>query len=231
MVFRVLLLGVFLYFLFRRPRYLLVGALLAIIVAGSLFLHPLWLPHKFENLFLPKNSGPTYLELAVVLGGDNIRVRNKQGEFSKNIGFDRLGEAFKLYQKKIVSKILISGGEYESFDHRFFNEARASFDWLVHMGVPPTDIFIEPQAKNTHENAKFSNDILAPLGVKQFYLVTNAIYMPRAILSFRKYGLDPQPYPIGFKALPNTNEKNLKLLKSALWETAGIVYYFFRDYI
>lgn len=58
--------------------------------------------------------------------------------------------------------------------------------------------WLEPNSRNTAENARNSSEILAKDGVSAIALVTDAIHMPRAKLWFEKNGVTVVPAPTGF---------------------------------
>jgi uncharacterized SAM-binding protein YcdF (DUF218 family) len=62
-------------------------------------------------------------------------------------------------------------------------------------------IWMESRSKNTHESAVYGSEILRAHGVSRIVLVTEASSMPRASLSFRRYGLDVLPAPARFNRL------------------------------
>ena len=58
--------------------------------------------------------------------------------------------------------------------------------------------WLEPDSRNTAENARNSSGILAQHRLSTIVLVTDAIHMPRAKLSFEKNGIAVVPAPTGF---------------------------------
>jgi uncharacterized SAM-binding protein YcdF (DUF218 family) len=63
-------------------------------------------------------------------------------------------------------------------------------------GIRPR--WIEERSNTTAENARFSAAILAPLGLTQVLLVTDAFHMPRARHAFAVAGLAPVAAPTGY---------------------------------
>ncbi|MBK8978845.1 MAG: YdcF family protein [Planctomycetes bacterium] len=66
-------------------------------------------------------------------------------------------------------------------------------------GIAPR--WIEPDARNTHENAANSARLLDAAGIHRAVVVTDAFHLPRAIRSFRSFGIDVLPAPTGFVRL------------------------------
>ena len=71
------------------------------------------------------------------------------------------------------------------------------------IGIPSSDIIIESESKNTHENAVESAKILNERYTDgNFILVTSAIHMPRAKRCFKKAGLTVTPFSVDQQAGP-----------------------------
>lgn len=58
--------------------------------------------------------------------------------------------------------------------------------------------WVEDRSRTTSQNAKRSAQILAPLGVRRIFLVTQAWHMRRAVLLFRQAGFVVTPAPTDF---------------------------------
>jgi uncharacterized SAM-binding protein YcdF (DUF218 family) len=98
---------------------------------------------------------------------------------------ERTVEAVRLAHRFPGAKLLISGhGEEESHEH-----ARG-------MGIEASRLLIEPNSRNTFENAVFSRRLALPLPGERWLLVTAAAHMPRAVASFRKAGFEVMPWPV-----------------------------------
>ena len=65
-------------------------------------------------------------------------------------------------------------------------------------GAPPR--WVETRSRNTWENARFSADLLRAAGIDKVYVVTHAWHMPRALLAFRRAGIEPVPVPVRLDA-------------------------------
>jgi uncharacterized SAM-binding protein YcdF (DUF218 family) len=71
------------------------------------------------------------------------------------------------------------------------------------MGVAETDILIENQSRNTHENALFSKKIMEEkYSNATCLLLTSAWHLPRAQRCFDKCGLKTTAFPVDFWAKP-----------------------------
>lgn len=58
--------------------------------------------------------------------------------------------------------------------------------------------WIETRSDTTAENARFTAQILRPLGIERVLLVTDAFHMPRALRAFARAGLAPVAAPTGY---------------------------------
>ncbi|MEM8986711.1 MAG: YdcF family protein [Pseudomonadota bacterium] len=80
--------------------------------------------------------------------------------------------------------ILVTGGKPRN--------STASIGWTMQQTLVRdygVDVkWVEGRAKNTHENARLTADILCPLGVRDIILVTDGWHIPRAKAEFERYG-------------------------------------------
>ena len=70
---------------------------------------------------------------------------------------------------------------------------------LIDLGVPEDQILVETRSINTTQNARYSAEILREHGFTQPILVTSAFHMKRAVLNFKKQGIDVVPYPADYQ--------------------------------
>lgn len=61
--------------------------------------------------------------------------------------------------------------------------------------------WLEPDSRDTYENAEFSAKLLKADGIERVYLVTHAWHLPRAVWSFHQFKLDVIPAPTVFEGL------------------------------
>ena len=136
-------------------------------------------------------------------------------------------------QNRLRIPIIVSGGKmYENLS----SEAQISKRFLVDLGVADGQIVIEENAGDTYENAKYTREICLRNNYQKPILITSAYHMKRALLSFRKVGLDVIPYPAGFRSknvqrvgwfsyLPRSG--SLEGTSDAIHEYLGILFYKF----
>lgn len=114
------------------------------------------------------------------------------------------------------------------------DESRVVKKILVDIGIPEDKIIVEEEARDTSENARYTKEICVKNGYKMPILVTCAHHMKRAVLSFKKVGMDVIPYASNFKTsndtvyewidyLPNINDFYDSY--SAIHEYLGLLFY------
>lgn len=97
-------------------------------------------------------------------------------------------------QKKTNLDIIVTGGVAEEG----VTEAELMKQVLQNEYEIKGTIRVEKQSKNTYENALYSSKILAQHQYQNYYLVTSAFHMPRALEVFKKYNNNVLPAPMGF---------------------------------
>ncbi len=131
----------------------------------------------------------------VVLGGSASGILPPRLEVEENYGARVLGAA-RLYRAKKAPLILVSGGDpYRDTQGEARNQAIDLRDLLMEYGVPKAAIVLEEEAKNTFENAVFSQKLLARQGIKEILLVTSAYHIVRATRLYERVGLKVIPVP------------------------------------
>jgi uncharacterized SAM-binding protein YcdF (DUF218 family) len=107
---------------------------------------------------------------------------------------DRLMQAISLYEKGKIRKIIFTGGS-GSLIHPEFKESEHVKKFLLSIGIPDSNIFIETGSKNTHENAMNVKSIVDKhFKNKKFLLITSAFHMRRSLGCFKVAGIDVTPY-------------------------------------
>jgi uncharacterized SAM-binding protein YcdF (DUF218 family) len=149
-----------------RRRRILRRTLFAVL---ALFLLALLLAYAFPHQILCVDSGPVEADVIVVLGGGWC---------------ERPARAAELFKEKVAPKIILSGD----------GDCEANHDLLVAAGVPDSVILLEPNSRNTHENAALTLPKLRALGAKRVVLVTTWYHSRRALNVFRKAAPDLEFY-------------------------------------
>jgi uncharacterized SAM-binding protein YcdF (DUF218 family) len=193
-------------------------------------------PKAFDEL-------PVY-DLGIVLTGvTNIDKLPKDRTYF-NKGADRATHAIQLYKMGKLKKILITGGFGFAPVHPK-TEAESLAEFMVWAGVEKSDLILETKARNTRENAVFSQRILHEMGYLEssennLLLITSAFHMPRAEACFRKTGLFPDTFPVDYygaaphltgKRLLQPNLNSLMVWHILVKEWVGLVTYRLVGYI
>jgi uncharacterized SAM-binding protein YcdF (DUF218 family) len=169
----------------------------------------------------------------IILGGGMMRAGKgyRTGETA-----DRFIQPLLLYKKGMVKKLLITGGNVniKGLKIDVTQESKKVKEVLIAMGVKPEDIYLEENARNTHENAVNTKQMLKPFLKERMVLVTSAMHMPRAEACYLKEGflIDSFPADIKKKDTPSgildqiiPQERNLAKFAELVREITGYVIY------
>ena len=222
-----ILLGVAYFSRYTKQIILIItGALL--LFSNGWFVNQCYLAYESPQLKLQN----TY-QWCIILGGGMMRAGEgyRTGETA-----DRFVQPLLLYKKGIVKKLLITGGNVNIKGLKIdqTQESKKVKDVLIAMGVKPEDIYLEENARNTHENAVYSKKILSRFMTEKMVLVTSAMHMPRAKACYLKEGflIDAFPADIKKKDTPSgildqiiPQERNLAKFAELVREITGYVIY------
>lgn len=162
---------------------LLLGAIgAAIIVAFNVWLSNAYAARIYETIDdLPDKDLPP---VAIVFGAGLTR----SGEPTAVL-YDRVAIAAELYQRGLVTKLLLTG------DNRFenYNEPEAMRRTAVQLGVPAEDLVLDYAGRRTYDSCYRAREIF---GVQRAILVTQAFHLERALYLCEAFGIDS----VGVKA-------------------------------
>ena len=118
-------------------------------------------------------------------------------------GADRLFQAVELYKTGTIKKIFFVGGS-GSIEFSYLKEGMFVRRYLLTIGIPEKDIWIENESRNTHENAVNAKKILENNNYLdgKFLLITSARHMRRSLACFKKTGINITPYSVDRNASP-----------------------------
>lgn len=218
--------------LWRQRRHPRSGkALLVLSLALLWALSMPWVARTLLKSLEPERSDPLRAPPAqaiVVLGGGQYHAAPEYGaDTVSEATLVRLRYAAHLHRQS-GKPVLVSGGAPEGSPT---SEAQAMKTVLeTEFRVPV--IWAETASNTTLENARASQVLLAPLGIKRIYLVTHAWHMPRAQRVFTQAGFDVVPAPTQFAThfrltlldfMPNASA--LRDSSRFLHEIVGLVWY------
>jgi uncharacterized SAM-binding protein YcdF (DUF218 family) len=92
----------------------------------------------------------------------------------------RVTEGVREYERGVASRLILTGGAA----HNRFVEARVMARTARAEGIPETAIFVEPEARNTIENACYAERIMKARGWRSAEVVSSAYHLPRAGMIF-----------------------------------------------
>ncbi len=138
-------------------------------------------------------------DIGILLGGYSApEIIPNEDRHNFNSRANRFNNAIELYFKGKIKKILISGGT-SSIIVDYPREASAIEQYLLTLGVPAEDLIVEPNSRNTRENAVFSAEIIQRnYPEASCLLITSAWHMRRAHGCFRKVNLSAIPFSVDF---------------------------------
>ena len=176
-----MLCGVCAYFRCRRLCMALVIASIAWFWFWSMPITYHWIGGALESEWPIMKAEDAPEADAIVLLGGGMKTNTNDCLYAEMwSGADRVWHTARLYKAGKAPIIIPTGsGERES-----------SLPLLLDFGIPESAVIVEDQARNTEENAKFVEAILATKGAKntkRVLLVTSAWHMRRSLLMYRKY--------------------------------------------
>lgn len=178
-----------------RGRLLFAGVLLLYLFSVPVLLNTYARLWRYPAAQLQSN---TVYSCAIVLGGFGSEKQDSSGYF--NGASDRFIQGLKLKVTGQVSHILVTGGN-ASINPDGFSEGRWVQSQLKALNVADSSVLIEGQSRNTIENAAYTKQMLATRHLPPPYLlVTSDFHMRRAMLIFKKSGINVIPYPCHYIA-------------------------------
>ncbi len=218
---------------FRKKKWgkrcFLSGFIVLIVFSNPLLFHFVASVHEGEITSIDDIRGN--YDYVILLGGFSNMGTEEDDPYTLNEQGSRLTSALGIYKSGKARKLIISGGSGNPWIKEQ-KEAIVLKKYLVErLGFPEDEILIEPNSKNTKENAIFTKQLLADLGENNpsCILVTSASHMPRAKGLFIKAGLEVTPYPTSF-----LTKKNRGGLKGHVIPSAKIMehwYVLFKEWV
>ena len=155
---------------------ILAAAGLAVLYLCSIRPVALFLLSPLEGRY-PPYSGQ-HVDFVVVLGG---------GQYSE-ASCERLFEGLRVNRANPGSVLVLSGAPCGAPE----SEAEVMGRMARSLGVPESGIVLEPSSRATFDHPIYARPIV---GSRPFAVVTSASHMPRAMMLFRKAGMNPVPAP------------------------------------
>jgi len=185
----------------RKTRwfgYLVVVSVVALLFVASYAPLSNQLISLFESRVPQYHQGEKPVDYIAVLGSRHQSVTTQPitSELSPT-AVVRLAEGIRIYRMNPGSKLVFTGFKGIPEDAASFPEKLQAL--AVSLGVPAEDIIVINGPQDTQEEAqalakKFANTSLV--------LVTTALHMPRALMLFKRVGLEPIPAPTDYFSKP-----------------------------
>ncbi|MDI6863617.1 MAG: YdcF family protein [Pseudothermotoga sp.] len=207
-----------------KASLLLLFSLFAYVLTTStgtfLFVRPL------EKSF--RKEIPQRCDAIIVLGGGVLK--GPEGYELRPHTFKRLIEGVEL-AKTYNAFLIVSGGTLPGSSQQ--PEATIMAQLAQRFEVPNEKVLVDAESKNTYENAKNVAKIVKELNLKELVLVTSAVHMKRAKMSFEKFKVRVHPYPVDYLCdygpvswidfVPTKESLEANML--ALHEIVGLLWY------
>ncbi len=137
--------------------------------------------------------GPTAI---VVLSAGNITIVDRDKEsFSilEPVSASRVLEAARVFRMFPRSTVISSGGRIYDGDTTLQPSALTMRDALVRLGIPASQIVLESESVDTHDEAVRVAPMLRALHADRVIVVTSDVHMRRSLGVFRAQGFDVWP--------------------------------------
>jgi len=154
----------------KRKRYRLFRTIvLALLAIGILWVvYVQWLIHNVQNR-APVQTTDVAIVLGAALWNDRPSPALRE----------RLDQAYRLYETKQVTRIIVSGGL--GANGSTITEAEGMRRYLTERGVPPEAVYEEGESTSTYENLRFSKRIMDREGWSVPVIVTHEYHGARAM--------------------------------------------------
>jgi uncharacterized SAM-binding protein YcdF (DUF218 family) len=126
------------------------------------------------------NTSLTRFDAIIVLGSPADSDGNPTPE-----QLARVNEGVREYERGVAPRLILTGGA----TRKRFVEARVMARSAEAEGIPESAIFVEPEARNTIENACYAERIMKAHGWQSAEVVSSAYHLPRVGLIFNRLPL------------------------------------------
>ncbi len=179
------------------------GVTLGIALTLPLLVQPITAP--LEQFPVPDQATLASAQAIVILGGGMQPHAPEFGGATVNYRtLERVRYGAKL-ARELKLPVLVTGGapQQQQQAEATLMAAALKQDY----GITPR--WVEDRSLDTHQNAVFSNTLLAQAGIHRIILVTHAAHMRRAVNEFQTTTLEIIPAPTGFFTGATENERQI----------------------
>ena len=182
------------------------------ILAASIALLGLVAWAALARQFAPtSNTSREHFDAIIVLGASADADGNPTPE-----ELARVTEGVHEYERGVASHLILTGGPA----HNQFVEAEVMARTASAQGIPPSAILLEPRAKDTIQNACYSERIMQARGFKSAEVVSTVYHLPRAGLIFNRLPIEWRSH-----AAPPLQAESSGSLSATLLETLKTIRY------
>jgi uncharacterized SAM-binding protein YcdF (DUF218 family) len=189
-------------------------------------------PRNYRTPYDPKTApdsafGP---RTAIVMLGGGTDVRSDGSLVPKRDVYARIALAAALHARCLaaggICKVIVSGGNPQ---HHAATEADTYAPLLLRAGIASGDLVLENRSLTTWENARNVAPIVHAQRADTLFVVTSAYHMPRAMLDFHRFGMNPVPAVSNVRRVHTgiwPSYGNLRDTETALHELIGIAQFY-----
>lgn len=222
-----LLLGVaVMLLLLRRARMGVAVAVLGVAWSGLLSIPTVsdWVRDRIERQNPPVDEATLPAgDAIVVLGGAmHFYWIEREHVTPYELENSRLAAGARAWLARRAPVIVLSGGG-DNGGNPESSEARLMANAIQRLGVPADALMLEPESHNTRDNARYTAALARKHGFGRILLVTSQLHMPRALIEFRKAGVDVVPVPVPERAHRNTWVQRWVPSRRALWRSGRAI--------
>jgi uncharacterized SAM-binding protein YcdF (DUF218 family) len=182
----------------RAGRRLTVFAVILLAIVGlSPLGNAIILP--LEQRFPPWDAARGAPDGIISLGGalDTV-VSPVRGEVALNEAAERMTAVAELARRFPNARIVFSGGSGRLI-YDGATEAELAQRLFLSFGIAKERILLEDKSRDTHENARFTKELVQPRPTQRWLLVTSAHHMPRSVGIFRAEGFAVEAFPVDYR--------------------------------
>ena len=157
-----------------------------------------WALLPLEDRFPRPAEAPARVDGVIVLGGAvDQNLTEARGIPALNGAAERMTEPLVLARRYPGARIVFTGGQGSPL-HGEVTEADVARQIWTTLGLAPERVLYETRARNTHENAVLTRQMVQPKPGETWLLVTSAGHMPRAMGIFRQAGWQVTAWPVNY---------------------------------
>lgn len=145
-----------------------------------------------------EDDGQPVTGIILLGGGIETRIATARGQFVGNDADERQTYAAALARRYPQARLVFSGGS-GSLRGGGDSEADIISRYADTLGLPRSRLILEGRSRNTHENARFSAELVQPKPEERWLLVTSGWHMPRAVGCFRQAGFRVTAFPVDYR--------------------------------